>query len=61
MTGEQGRALRPGDRVRWTGQPAEIPTDGEVVTAERNLVVVRWADGSLSHVHPFDMGLYQRF
>ena len=47
MTGDQARALEPGNYVRWTG-PGEVSETGVVVAVYRFSVSIRWADGRLT-------------
>jgi hypothetical protein len=45
MTSEQSRKLKPGTRVCYNGDPADL---GTVIATEIRYVTIRWEDGHRS-------------
>ena len=57
MTGDQSRALKVGDRVRWG---ASITDLGTVIGTSWSEVTISWDDGEASSVSHNDMARVER-
>ena len=57
MTGDQSRALKVGDRVRWAAATTDL---GTVTSNGWGGVVIEWDDGRTGSIHHNDMRQVER-